>query len=210
MSEKKYNEIMERVEVTDEMRERVMQRVDTHFRAKRTNRAKRWATAAAGLVAAVAILIAVGTQGGPDVPGPGPLTGPEPSAVHAQQTFASAGELSEAVGFEVPEIESLPFAPEETIYDRIGGELAQVTYRNGEDALVFHKAPGPDDVSGDYNSYIEEKTADADGTAVTLKGDGGGYVLAVWTDGSYAYSLSLPEPVDEEALLQMVREAAGR
>ncbi len=210
MSEKKYNEIMERVEVTDEMRERVMQRVDAHFHAKRASRTKRWVTAVAGLAAAVAILIAVGTQGRPDVPGPGPLTGPDPSAVHEQQSFASAEELSGAMGFEVPEIGSLPFKAEETAYDRIGSDIAQITYRSGEDALVFRKAPGTDDVSGDYNNYIEEKTADADGAAVTLKGSKDGYVLAIWTDGSYAYSLSLPEPAGEEAVLQMVREAAGR
>ena len=34
---------------------------------------------------------------------------------------------------------------------------------------------------------------EANGTTVTLKGDAGQYTLAIWTDGSYSYSLSLTD-----------------
>lgn len=34
---------------------------------------------------------------------------------------------------------------------------------------------------------------ESNGTTVTLKGDAGQYTLAIWTDGSYSYSLSLTD-----------------
>lgn len=34
---------------------------------------------------------------------------------------------------------------------------------------------------------------EANGTTVTLKGYAGQYTLAIWTDGSYSYSLSLTD-----------------
>ena len=34
---------------------------------------------------------------------------------------------------------------------------------------------------------------EANGTTVTLKGDAEQYTLAIWTDGSYSYSLSLSD-----------------
>ena len=36
------------------------------------------------------------------------------------------------------------------------------------------------------------------GRTVTLKGDSGAYVLAVWTDGTYAYSLSVSPGISVE------------
>ena len=39
---------------------------------------------------------------------------------------------------------------------------------------------------------------------VTLKGNGGTYSLALWTDGEYAYSLRFDSGVSEEALLQII------
>ena len=212
MSKLKYNEVMERVEVTDGMHDRVMRRVAEHEAAKRTRRRNRWVTAAAGLAAVIAIFVGVKMSQPAVVPGDqGALSGQNPSAVHDQQTFASAEELSAAVGFEVPEIVSLPFGEAESAeYSRIGTEIAQTVYSRGDSKLVFRKAPGEDDISGDYNVYDKEETVDADGTAVTLKGDGKGYCLAVWTDDGYSYSLMTDGYILESAMVQMVREAMGR
>jgi hypothetical protein len=208
----KYNEAMERIEVTDAMHDRVMRRVAEHEAAKRTRRRNRRVSAVAGLAAVLAIFVGVKMTQPAVVPGDqGALSSQNPSAVHDQQTFASAEELSAAVGFEVPEIVSLPFDKAESIeYSRIGAGLAQVVYSYGDSELTFRKAPGEDDISGDYNVYEKEETVDVDGAAVTLKGDGKGCCLAVWTDGEYSYSLMTNGNILESAMVQMVREAMGR
>jgi len=48
---------------------------------------------------------------------------------------------------------------------------------------------GDEDNSGDYNPYAETVELIVNGQTVTLKGDGGVYTLALWTDGEFSYSL---------------------
>lgn len=74
----------------------------------------------------------------------------------------------------------------------------------GDVQTLIRKAPGEEDISGDYNVYdtMTEKTAGK--ISVTLKGDGDGYVLALWTADGYSYALSLENPVTEEELLEIL------
>ncbi len=69
-------------------------------------------------------------------------------------------------------------------------QLVQVEYHQDEQHYIcIRKAAGAEDISGDYNSYKEETTADVDGRQVTFKGNDGRVSLAVWTDDEYSYSV---------------------
>lgn len=70
-------------------------------------------------------------------------------------------------------------------------QLTEVQYTAGNDRLCLRKAPGSDDISGDYNQYAENSTVDVDGRSVTLQGNGGQVQLATWQDGSYSYSIGV-------------------
>lgn len=50
-----------------------------------------------------------------------------------------------------------------------------------------------EDISGDYTKYSDVKTEKIGDWDVTLKGNDGKVVLAVWNDGTYSYSISLDE-----------------
>ena len=65
-------------------------------------------------------------------------------------------------------------------------------------------ARGTDDVSGDYNVYAEERTVEAGGCAVLLKGDAGKISLAVWTDGEFAYSVSASPAISQQEMLSLI------
>lgn len=52
-------------------------------------------------------------------------------------------------------------------------QLTEVQYTAGSDRLCLRKAPGSDDISGDYNQYAESTTVDVDGRSVTLQGNDG-------------------------------------
>ncbi len=68
--------------------------------------------------------------------------------------------------------------------------LIQIDYTKDENSYIcIRKAEGQSDISGDYNTYKEESTFEKDGIPVTLKGNGGNVSLAVWTDGTYSYSI---------------------
>lgn len=73
-----------------------------------------------------------------------------------------------------------------------GDVMFEIIYASGEDETArIRKAPGADDVSGDYNEYAETETVDAGGVSVTMKGERDSYTLGIWSDGTYSYSLSL-------------------
>ena len=104
----------------------------------------------------------------------------------------SAAALSAAVGFEVNDI-GLPFTPEQTEYISYWHELAEIDYTGAGKTARYRKAAGTEDCSGDYNVYTDVTEFEAGSITVTLKGDAGQYTLAIWTDGSYSYSLSLSD-----------------
>ena len=58
----------------------------------------------------------------------------------------------------------------------------------GADHAVIRKAPGTDDISGDYTDYAEVKDVTVGELTVTEKGDGTSVFSAVWTKDGYSYS----------------------
>ena len=70
------------------------------------------------------------------------------------------------------------------------------------------RASASDDPSGDYNDYSgsqQVKIGDAD---VTMKGNDGAVSLAVWNDGTNAYSIGIYNAagITAEEMTQMVSE----
>lgn len=196
---KKYDEVMEHINVTPEMRNRVLNRIadldpgkQKQAKIVRFPNIKRFAA----LAACLAVMIA-GAAVLPHLLNPS----------HEPPVLGSNGivevftiqELSEAVGFEVVEPENLPFEAESAVYTAYWMEMAEIVYTGGEQTAVFRKGVGDGDISGDYHSYeMTEELSIGDIHAV-LKGGSGTYSLAVWTDHAFAYSLSLSDGISEAA-----------
>lgn len=190
-----YRELMEQVNLTPEARERILTNVQqadlssqpeqkiVPFRPQKQTW-RRWASLAACLVVVVAALFAV------------PLLREEPDTAPPVQVLPpfrqvdSLDALSEAVGFPVTEVSSLPFDPVSTTYTAYDEGLAEITYTgSGGQTATYRQSCGTEDNSGDYNLYPDTQTL-PDQNA-TLKGQDGLYTLALWTDDTYTYSLNL-------------------
>lgn len=186
MTLKKYDEIMEHIRVTPELRLRILERLQAappeHLSAPKLRRYLSLAACLALVVAGAAVL-----------PRLFPSDTSEPPVIAAPGTeeVSSLAELSERVGFAVRAEFALPFSVESTSYCASWGTMAEVRYTGEGQTALFRQSPGREDNSGDYNSYPDIVEIDISGQTVTLRGDGGEYSLAVWTDGSYSYSLSL-------------------
>ena len=184
----KYDEVMEKLEVTPEMRARILQNVETQMAEprKKPNRLRRFAA----LAACLAILL-VGAVALPKlISSPAPEES-ETTIVNGMVEVASKEELSEAVGFPVKSAQSLPFFPQSIYYTSYWGEMAQIDYENGGSTACFRQSLGEEDNSGDWNEYPAQKSLTVNGCVVTLKGEADSYTLAVWQDDIYSYSLSL-------------------
>lgn len=191
-----YDEIMEKIQVTPEMRQRVLERVAREDTApSKVVRSPAWRKYLPA--AACFVLLLAGAAALPHLleqPEPEPPVLTVPDIVEA----ASIEELSELVGFEVTADFSLPFEVKETVYSSYWNEMAQIQYTGEAQTATYRQSLGTEDNSGDYNVYGDTAVIPVNGIDVTLKGSGGAYVLAVWTDGTYAYSLSVSSGISAE------------
>ena len=76
--------------------------------------------------------------------------------------------------------------------------MIQVVYQGSGQTACWRQSLGAENNSEESNDYSTETSLIISGQAVTLKGRENGYVLALWTDGTYSYSLSLSEPLMAE------------
>ena len=195
----KYEEIMDRIEVTPEMRRRVLRNVEAARARKKRQTMRQLVTLAACLAVVVCCWFAWK---------PRQVQEPEQGIMGTAQieTVENIRALSEKTGIPLAELTNLPFAVEHTEYVSYWGELAEIQYFGETNSLRYRKSQGTEDNSGDYNEYTQVETVDIAGNTVTLKGDKDGYSMAQWTDGSYAYSISVTEPISQEVFTALIKE----
>lgn len=126
-------------------------------------------------------------------------------AINGLEEVNSLEELSQALGFLVPEIKNIPFEVKNTVYTNGWNEFAQIVYQGEHDEIMFRKARGADDISGDFNTYEDEKTVAIKDASVTLKGENGNYSLAAWQQDGFTYSLSLKPGGSEAVFTEMIQ-----
>ena len=126
-----------------------------------------------------------------DVQIPNPLT--------EHETLA---DLVKAVGFDVT-LPAVDKAYQETAFIDISGETADVRFADGEDTITFRKAKGSDDISGDYNTYNENKTITVKGVSVSVKGNDG-INTTTWQKDGFTYSFSSDKAMTQDALVKAI------
>ena len=201
----KYNEVMEHIEVTPEMRSRILSNIkNMDFAEKKQVKMVRFPNIKRfAILAACFAVMLVGVLTLPnllDIPN-------EPSVIGNNDIVevSSVEELSKTVGFEVSEPGNLPFEPKSVVYTAYWAEMAEIIYTNDEETAVFRKGIGSDDISGDYNFYELASEISVNDINVTLKGNGAAYTLAIWTNDEFAYSLSLSGGIEEAEWIKILQ-----
>lgn len=225
---RQYDEIMDKITLTDEMRARILKNTGYALRSAEKPRrsAKRYALLAACL--AVVVLGALLVQRFADIrqepsfkadqqelqssmqassADEAPLEQSQPmAAANGMAEVTDAAALAAAVGFPVSEATMLPFAAEQTTYVDYWGGMAEINYTGGGQTASLRKSIGTADNSGDYNAYSASATVLVEGMELILKGAAeDSYTLAIWTDGVYAYSMSVSQPQNADAWAQIVK-----
>lgn len=201
----KYNEIMEKINVTPEMRERVLSNVrkareDT---AKTNRNPGLWIKRMMPVAAAACLVLIIGTvfyqnryKGEEN---------PVDTSNYSMEECESLDALKESVGFDVEEMKGIPFDVDHVSYTNVFG-IARVEYagKDGE-VLTFSKGQGEEsDVSGDNNEYSDASTVELNGTSVTMKGNGNSVNLATWSKDGYSYSISVSPGISEDEMEEMI------
>lgn len=199
---RKYNEIMEKLEVTPEMHARILKNVEAVDLSK-TNVVpfqhrsfQKYIS-----IAACFVLLLLGGLFLPRLLQTNVPKEPETTTAWGAAVYATQAELEAAVGFPVPELSSsLPFTPKNVQYAAYENGMAEVEYTGTDDETAcLRKSRGTEDNSGDYNTYGDTKTLTVNGASVTIKGENGRYTLAVWQKNGFSYSLSFSNGISAEA-----------
>lgn len=127
----------------------------------------------------------------------GPDNQPSDNGVQPPSPFQPCDTLDaaeEMAGFDM----TVPNTPDSI--EAWEGYMIQALY--GEDGadMLIRKALGSEDISGDYNEYVQTETVDG----VTLKGADGQFSLAMWTDGDYTYSISVGSALSQTDMMALV------
>lgn len=200
-----YDEIMEHVAVTEQVRQRILSRVETADLGHARNAARvpvprrYWAAAACAALLLVGAAVLPRYLDGQEAQRPGHV-----ETVSPFTEVSSLEELEDTVGFKVEELTELPFPVTEQVYTAFGSNMAEIRYCGETETAVLRKAVGIQDPSGDYTQYAEERVLDVKGTSVTLKGENGQYILALWQEGDYAWSVRLSEGKDQSVWEQLL------
>ena len=128
------------------------------------------------------------------------------------ESYDTADAAASAAGFDLTAPEEISGSSAKTwqvMKSDDGSVIFEILYEagtDGERAAYVRKAPGTDDISGDYNNYAEIETLDEGGRSVTMKGNDGLVTLALWTDGGYSYALNVTGGLSRSDIAALVAE----
>ena len=88
--------------------------------------------------------------------------------------------------------------------------MAQITYRSGDASVTLRKAPGDEDISGDYNVYESVRELQLGSVAVTVKGSGNDCALALWQQNGFSYALSFEPGISEQEAITLISEITSQ
>lgn len=121
---------------------------------------------------------------------------------------ANLDEAAQIAGFDFAAPKRIDGYPK-TFIQAMENEMIQVFYsdKDLEDetsaAVLVRKGFG-DDISGDYNEYTENKTAEMHGVSVDLSGNDGLIYKALWEQDGFAYSIGADKGIDEALVNELV------
>lgn len=200
----KYDEIMKKIVVTAEMKKRILSNIDkSDLRADKKIIPFYSYRKFLSIAACFAVML-IGAITIPKLLDMGTPQDPVDTAEIVE--VDTIEELSQSVGFDIKDLVSLPFETTETIYTNYGNGLAEIAYIGESQTLYYRKSLGTDDNSGDYNIYDSELEIVVQDISITLKGNNDLFLLAVWTDGKYAYSISLTEGISKDSFTSLISE----
>lgn len=206
---RKYEEIMDRVEITPQMQERILTNVSKEVMRRKRHKVLLWRNLA---VAACLCLIV------------GNVIWQQTGKIRNRQQEEQSDEwtqmgneiveqadrtaLEQTVGFTVEQLTHLPFTADHMEYLSYWDTMAEVVYQCGEQQITMRKAvDNGEDISGDYNVYTYVTERKAGQVSLLCKGNTEGkYSLVSFTKGSYAYVIYMQPELTEEELDAMLQD----
>ena len=129
------------------------------------------------------------------------------NAVQIPNPFTDRAALADAAkvtGFPMSAPDKLDGYPQRII-QTMDDEMIQVIYQNGDSSVTVRKEAGSGDISGDYNRYAQTKTVEINGSSVTMRGENGLVMAAIWENGGYTYAVTSGAGLSTAAMTALIQ-----
>lgn len=202
----KYQEAMDHVNVSEEIRSRVLQNLSRELSAPKKNRRIIQLPVWQQLTAVVAVFVVL-LAGTITYHSSMHTTKPQQEqnlGMQGATEYSSADELETAAGFSIDPIGTIPFDVTKTEYVLYADLLAEIIYTGDDNRLTYRKSKGTEDNSGIFATYENEISIKIKGIEIQLKGSGEDFDLALWTEGGFSYSLSLDSPLTMSEWMELL------
>lgn len=191
----KYRQIMEHIYITPEMETRILSNLSKKQIISSKTRWLKYGTIAACIALAVCCFTIM-----PHVLEKKPNY--EVQAPNNMQEFKTVDELANSLSFPLSIPTVLPNGYSFNLAVNQFG-MAQVIYTNGTSQFKYYMQQGTDN-SANSAGYSETKKV----SSIELYGNGDGYLVAAWTDGTYSYSLYSDTPMNETEFVNVANSVA--
>lgn len=208
----KYTELMEKVQVTPEMKKKLLKRIETeNITYKKKNYFicylhRNFLPMAACFVLICTAILAIWR----------PFQKEQPENPQGELTTnfgvfeaQSASELSEMVGFPVSDIKAFASTADTITWLAYGTDLAEIDYESNNQTICYRKSVGTEDNSGDYNEYALTNKIQIGTSIINIKGNDGKYNLAVWNDDTYSYSINLSTALSKKQFIKLLKKCVS-
>ena len=201
---KRYDEIMAHIEVTDEMKSRILNNIQkADITASQKNvihfpDVKKYLPIAACFALLLVSVLTLPHALMPDS-SDNPILAPNNDIVKV----SSIEELSNTVGYEV----EIPFVAEQIEYTAYWQEMAQISYTGEGQTLIYRKSVGEEDNSGDYTDYQNCIEVEINTISVQLKGNAETFNLAIWNANGYSYSIQVGKGLSAEQFIELIEDS---
>lgn len=121
------------------------------------------------------------------------------------QECADLSESAQIAGFSITIPDSCAGSSDRVIR-AVQHYMIEIIYQDsaGNELARIRKGLGTDEISGDNNLYENDSTKEIDGKSVHIRGNGTLVYAADWTDGVYAYSVTLESGAAEETVESVI------
>lgn len=203
---KSYNKIIEKIRVTDEMRTRILNNIqskNTSYKIKFFNLTSKKFFPFVTVSFLILIVTSVTLKNIITVKNESLNMNPLTSYIPHEEV-SSASELSLKAGFEINDIKYIPFKINEVTYSLYFGNLAQIEYIGTDNKLLLRKSYENIDNSGDYTEYPEVIIKEINNISITLKGENNLYNLVTWNINGYSYSLNFEKALEFDVIISII------
>ena len=231
----KYKDIMNRIELTDEMRERVLKNVKEQAASGKTDSSPEMVikpvpkknqsriTLIRSLSAAAACLLVAGgiflawklmgnkkDQKNTDTSETPLVQGPDATAngtMPPEQVLENIEGVNQALGLHLHDLTTLPFTPDGSSY-AMYGDCAEITYTRGiDDTCLLNIDSTKENFEAIAENYSTSKNQVlSDGTDISFYGEEDGTGYAIWKCGDHYCSLQFGSAVEDAVFERIIAE----